>query len=187
MRYERVMNLKWLARTGWMQRGIPPSVAETVAAHTFEVAVLAHLLATELERAGAQINVRRVLELALYHDIPEAVEGDIVKWVKDRLPREVAEDVEKEAAEASGVPGAFINELVTLSSLEAQVVKLADNLATCLQAMRYLRQGYEVGDILEGTREYVLSLWTKKLPGLNRYGKIVREFVERVGCSKNVT
>lgn len=187
MWYERVMGLKWLARTGWMQRGIPPAVAETVAAHTFEVAVLAHLLATELERAGAPINVRRVLELALYHDMPEALEGDIVKWVKDRLPHEVAEGVEREAADALGVPEGLVNEMVTPSSLEAQVVKFADNLATCLQAMRYLRQGYEVGDILEGTRAYVLSAWVKKFPELGGYEEVVRGFVERVGCGENST
>ncbi len=187
MWYERVMGLKWLARTGWMQRGIPPAVAETVAAHTFEVAVLAHLLATELERVGAPIDVRRVLELALYHDVPEAVEGDIVKWVKDRLPHEVAEGVEREAADVAGVPEGLVNELVTLSTLEAQVVKLADNLATCLQAMRYLRQGYDMRDILEGTREYVLSAWVKKFPELSKYEKVVKEFVGRVGCGKNTT
>ncbi len=187
MWYERVMGLKWLARTGWMQRGIPPAVAETVAAHTFEVAVLAHLLATELERVGAPIDVRRVLELALYHDVPEAVEGDIVKWVKDRLQHEVAERVEREAASVAGIPEGLVNELVTLSTLEAQVVKLADNLATCLQAMRYLRQGYDVGDILEGTREYVISAWVKKFPELSKYEKVVKEFVGRVGCGKNTT
>lgn len=187
MRYEKIMSLKWLARTGWMQRGIPPSAAETVAAHTFEVAILAHLLATELERAGAPIDVRRVLELALYHDVPEAVEGDIVKWVKDRLPHEVVEGVEREAADAAGVPEGIADELVTLSSLEAQVVKLADNLATCLQAARYLRQGFEVGDILEGTREYVLSAWVERFPELRKYEKVVRRFVERVGCGKNAT
>ena len=187
MWYERVMGLKWLARTGWMQRGIPPAIAETVAAHTFEVAVLAHLLATELERVGAPIDVRRVLELALYHDVPEAVEGDIVKWVKDRLPHEVAEGVEREAADVAGVPEGLVNELVTLSTLEAQVVKLADNLATCLQAMRYLRQGYDMRDILEGTREYVLSAWVKKFPELSRYEKVVKEFVGRIGCGKNAT
>ncbi len=187
MWYERVMGLKWLARTGWMQRGIPPAIAETVAAHTFEVAVLAHLLATELERVGAPIDVRRVLELALYHDVPEAVEGDIVKWVKDRLPHEVAEGVEREAADVAGVPEGLVNELVTLSTLEAQVVKLADNLATCLQAMRYLRQGYDMRDILEGTREYVLSAWVKKFPELSKYEKVVKEFVGRVGCGKNTT
>lgn len=187
MRYERVMNLKWLARTGWMQRGVPPAVAETVAAHTFEVAVLAHLLAAELERAGAPINVRRVLELALYHDVPEAVEGDIVKWVKDRLPHEVVERVERGAADVAGTPEDVADELLTLSSLEAQVVKFADNLATCLQALRYLGQGYGVGDILEGTREFVFSSWVKKLPELGEYKDIVEGFVKGFGCSKNIT
>jgi len=186
MWYERIMSLKWLARTGWMQRGVPPAIAETVAAHTFEVVILAHLLAKELEKAGAPISVEKVLELALYHDVPEAVEGDIVKWVKDRLPQEVAEGVEREAADAVGVPEGLADELVKLSSLEAQVVKLADNLATCLQAMRYLRQGYGVGDILEGAREYVSSAWNK-LPELSRYEEVVRGFVERVGCGKNIT
>ncbi len=187
MWYERVMSLKWLARTGWMQRGIPPAVAETVAAHTFEVAVLAHLLATELEKAGAPVDVRRVLELALYHDVPEAVEGDIVKWVKDKLPGEVADGIEKEAARVAGVPRHLLDELVGLSSLEAQVVKLADNLATCLQAMRYLRQGYLVEDILEGTRDYVVSAWLSKFPELRRHERIVKSFVERIGCGKNAT
>lgn len=62
--------LKQLPRTGWVDRGIPNP--ETVAAHSWRMAVLALLLAPS-ENLEAETAAR----IALFHDLPEALVGDI--------------------------------------------------------------------------------------------------------------
>src|SRR3954454_9375612 len=71
-----LQRLKRLDRTGWVLRGLAPG-AESVGAHTFGVAVAAMLMADEVRARGVEVNVERVLRLALLHDLAEARTGDM--------------------------------------------------------------------------------------------------------------
>src|SRR5690348_13744898 len=69
--YSQVAALKLLPRTGWLQRGV--ASAESVAEHTFGVAVLALLVGDTL----AGVDRGKLLEIALLHDIAEALLTDL--------------------------------------------------------------------------------------------------------------
>ncbi|MFP3233380.1 MAG: phosphohydrolase, partial [Sulfolobaceae archaeon] len=72
--------------------------------------------------------------------------GDLPKWATDRLPQK--EEIEKEAIKQLGL-GEELFEEYKNRSLEGQIAKLSEMLATYLQAKRYLRQGYDVKEIME--------------------------------------
>ena len=63
--------LKGVKRTGWVRKGIPE--AESVADHSFGVAILALLLSLPPE-----IDRDALIKMALLHDLGESVIGDIV-------------------------------------------------------------------------------------------------------------
>ncbi|HEU5432327.1 MAG TPA: HD domain-containing protein, partial [Thermomicrobiales bacterium] len=78
--------LKSLRRTGWRDRGVPRDEIESVADHTLRVAVLAWLTAEAAAKRGASIDPNRVLQLALVHDLAEALAGDLPPYDPDALP-----------------------------------------------------------------------------------------------------
>lgn len=161
---ERAAALKTLRRSGWLDRGIGPEQAESVADHTFGVCLLAWLAARDSGLDGD-----RVLQLALIHDLPEAAIGDWTPYDPDELPagagdrraflerrleRPADRAAAKRAAEASAMtdlltdlPEALRAELAALwseleagSTAEARFVKQADKLETWFQSRRYRRQ-----------------------------------------------
>jgi len=151
--------LKNIVRTGWMLRGIPASIGETVAEHSFEASVLAFYLASKLRDKGVNIDVNKVAVLALLHDLPEAITGDIVRYVKDAIVR--ARDFEeKVSTEAFGDEiASLIREFNELKTYEAKVARLAEILATHIQGKRYLANGYSrVEDIVNNTLEEIKEL-----------------------------
>lgn len=82
--FHRAGGLKSTPRTGWLDRGIPEIETESVADHTFRTALLAWLVA--LEDPG--LNAGRVLEMALLHDLAEAVTGDLPPYDPEEMPAE---------------------------------------------------------------------------------------------------
>ncbi|RLG85867.1 MAG: phosphohydrolase [Thermoprotei archaeon] len=150
----KVTHLKNIPRTGWLLRGIPPSIAEDVAGHTFEVALITYVLCKELIKNGVSIDLGKALTIALLHDVPEVLMGDIVKWAKDRIG-DLKERMEIEALKELGFSDEvnILNEYLNLSSIEGVIVRIADLVATIRQGMEYLRQGYEeVTDIVRNNR-----------------------------------
>ena len=71
-----LQRLKRLERTGWTLRGLPNGT-ESVAAHSFGVSVTAMMLADEIKTRGIDINIERVLKMALLHDWAETRVGDM--------------------------------------------------------------------------------------------------------------
>ncbi|MEM2672730.1 MAG: HD domain-containing protein, partial [Candidatus Hadarchaeales archaeon] len=70
---ERLGRLKGVERKGWVLRGFSP--AEDVAQHSFEVCSLSLLLSLELK---GRVNLEKVLTMAVLHDWPEALTGDLL-------------------------------------------------------------------------------------------------------------
>lgn len=157
----RAGRLKSVPRTGWLDRGVPAGETESVADHTFRVALLAWLA------AGPGLDRDRVLKLALLHDLAEAVTGDLPPYDPDELVEVGEEDraailnrrhvrseersAAKRAAEAAamadllvdlpedlaGELGRLWRELEDGMSAEARFVKQADKLETYLQSLEY--------------------------------------------------
>ncbi|MBF0351010.1 MAG: HD domain-containing protein [SAR324 cluster bacterium] len=72
--YFEINRLKLLYRQGWLKRGIPKEVCESVAEHSFGLALIALLLASQ---SPTPLNLEKVLTLALIHDLGEIHAGDI--------------------------------------------------------------------------------------------------------------
>lgn len=180
MNLDRISNLKYVVRSGWIIRGVPNALAETVAGHTFEVALISMYLADELRRC-VEIDVEKVLKISLIHDIPEVVIGDVVKLVKSRAP-ELFSNIELEAINELGL-SSYVNLMEELNkelTLEAKLVKLSDFTATYLQGTRYLKTGHEeVREIVENTKitlSKLVSTWTPE-----ECGELIRKLLRKLG------
>ncbi len=83
--------LKRTPRTGWLDRGVPALTTESVADHSFRVALLAWMVATTYpieSSAEANVNPARMLLIALAHDLPEAFAGDPTPYPPEDVPPE---------------------------------------------------------------------------------------------------
>jgi putative hydrolase of HD superfamily len=61
---EKAAVLKNIPRTGWLQRGVPPSDAETIAEHTFEVTAILTIIGLAVQG----LNKDRLLLMGAVHD-----------------------------------------------------------------------------------------------------------------------
>ncbi len=143
-------HLKRVLRTGWLLRGIPPSMAENVAAHSHTTAITAYILAIQ---SNQQIDVSRLLLMALIHDLPEVQLGDIPISAQKTDPKfqQAKENAEKQAMKniLTFLPEGISNQLTEIwkeylkgETLEARVVEAADRLATVLHAGELVKSGY---------------------------------------------
>jgi putative hydrolase of HD superfamily len=143
-----LQRLKRLERTGWMLRGLP-SGTESVASHSFGVAVTAMMLADEVKARGLEVDCERVLRMALLHDWAETRVGDMPRTATNYFGAEVRKSAETKAfADILSALGSFESEYKTLyqdyeqrNSLEARLVKAADVIDLLVQAYALERSG----------------------------------------------
>ena len=81
-----IARFKSVPRTGWLDRGVDPLSAESVADHSFGVALFAWACALQRHAEGANLIPERVLKLALVHDLAEAEIGDIPPYDPAAIP-----------------------------------------------------------------------------------------------------
>ena len=142
-----LQRLKRLDRTGWVLRGLAPG-AESVAAHSYGVALASMLLADEVRARGLEVDVERVLRLALLHDLAETRTGDMPRTMADyydaearrRAERAAFDDVMRGADEAERY-GELHADYEERASLEARLVKAADIIDLLAQALYFERAG----------------------------------------------
>ncbi len=131
--------LKRTLRTGWVMRGVPD--AESVADHSFGVAFISLLLADLVDQP---LDRAKVLTIALLHDLPESVTGDIPSPAMRYFPAGAKQRAELEilAALLDDVPSAeqwraWWVEFEEGASVEARIVHDADRLDMLIQAYVY--------------------------------------------------
>jgi putative hydrolase of HD superfamily len=157
-----LQRLKRLDRTGWVLRGLPPG-AESVAAHSYGVALAAMLMADECAARGVSVDVGRVLRLALLHDLQETRTGDMPRTVADYYGKETRRAAERAAFDdiMRGVDvrhaaayGELHEDYESRASLEARLVKAADLVDLLAQALAFERAGSRgLGEFWEGALE----------------------------------
>jgi putative hydrolase of HD superfamily len=143
----RANRLKTTPRLGWLQRGVPR--AESVADHCHGVALAALLLC---DAAPEEVDRGRVVAMAVLHDLPEAVTGDLSLGASRLLPDGAKPRLEQAAMDelGAGLPlfagwRAVWDEFEAQETPEARLVRDADRLDLLVQALAYERAS--------GTRE----------------------------------
>ncbi len=141
--YFELCQLKQLYRQGWLRRGVSRERCESVAEHSFACAVLATWLA---QAYYPQLDLSKVLRMALLHDFGEIYTGDII-------PVDAVEAKEKHRREAGSVAQVFAKlpggaayqslweEFERNETAEARFVRQVDRLEMGLQAGLYALQG----------------------------------------------
>jgi putative hydrolase of HD superfamily len=133
--------LENLPRTGWVMHGI--AHPETIAGHVLGAC---HMILALAPRVAPRIEVERCLALALVHDAPEALIGDLPKTAAELLPK---------GAKAAAEEGAARELLARLSPLalerfteyraqatrEARFARLCDRLQMGVRLVGYHRMG----------------------------------------------
>lgn len=132
--------LKETTRAGWVLRGV--AGPESVADHTFRLALLALVLAP---RADPPLDAARCVAMALAHDLAECLVGDITPY--DGVPPDEKRGRESAALRRlSALAGddsllELWTEYDAAATPEARFVKELDKLETALQAVEYARRG----------------------------------------------
>ncbi len=142
-----LQRLKRLDRTGWTLRGLPNGT-ESVAAHSFGVSVTAMLVADMVARAGVQIDLEKVLRLALLHDWAEVRVGDLPRTATQYFGSAARKQAETAAfvdvvkpVDDNGSYARLYDDYERRESLEARLVKAADVLDLLIQVLALERAG----------------------------------------------
>lgn len=157
---------------------------ETLSEHLYQTAILAHALAViENEHFGASINAERIALVALYHDAPEIITGDLPTPVKyyNKEIRESYRRIEEETEEllVSTLPDfmrATYSEIIrgeALSEYEAKLIKAADTLSAYIKCLREREAGNR--DFAEAERSTKAKLDEFRIPSLKYF---IDEFLE---------
>ena len=156
------LTLQWakeLPRQGFIAMGFKRNEADSVAAHSFATAFLAYFLARQLQKEGEKIDPDKVLKMGLVHDIGETIVGDVGTFVKG-MAGGVFKNIEEEGVKALVKELDDGEEVINLvkeyderKTLEARVVKAADNLDALAQAkgvpgakdaLKYFKEVYHI-------------------------------------------
>ncbi len=133
------MQMKDLYRQGWLKVGVPEEKCESDADHCYSVVLLSFLLAMQL---FPELDVNRVIKIAILHDLAEAVVGDFTPW--DKITPKEKHEKERIAIKSILAPlnnsaelFNYWDEYDRASSPEARLVKQVDKLEIYLQASIY--------------------------------------------------
>ncbi len=140
----------WLARTGWLQSGVPPSISETVSQHSFASAALALEISLRIKSRGKEVDPYKAAALALVHDIAEGYIGDIPKYSSRLIDKRKLEEA---PLWGLGELRELVIEFLDQRTLESKIAKLSDYLSTALVAQEYKKLGFEVEEILRSSVE----------------------------------
>jgi putative hydrolases of HD superfamily len=163
--YFRLMRLKRLYRQGWLKRGLPEELCESVAEHSFGTALLVLLIAGKAGGGGefGKLDSGRAALLALVHEMGESYAGDITPV--DGVSREDKEVLERNAIlrALEGHPDcvwllSLWEEFEAGATAEAKFVKQLDRLEMGLQAALQEAEGFPgMGEFYESARRTVVE------------------------------
>ncbi len=164
--YFEINHLKHLYRQGWLQRGLPPERCESVAEHSFGVAVLACLLA---EAYYPDLDILKVLRMALIHDFGEIYAGDftpddrITPGEKNQLERESVARIFSKLPQGDEYIQLW-EEFESGTSPEAHFIQQVDKFEMVLQASVYEHLGLDTLDeFFDHAREIISTPELKHL------------------------
>ena len=174
---------KKMIRTGWMQRGVPPAIGESVAEHSYEAALIGLFIAEKLKKENNRIKPEKVAVLLLVHDYIECVVGDIPYYSVKKIGRDQKEKIETKAmievVGKNSILKKHFNEWLRKRSVESKIAELSDKLATLIEARRLINAGYaEVNDIYENVKKELTTMLSHKEYSFAK--KVVNELVSAI-------
>lgn len=159
------LTLQWakeLPRQGFIALGFKRNEADSVAAHSWTTAMLTYMLAQEMVKDGAKVDVNQAVKMALFHDMAETIVGDVGTFVKGMAGGAFA-PIEEEGLKwlVADLPQnqeitLLVHEYMQRKTLEARLVKVADNLDALAQAkgvpaaqdaLKYFKEVYHITKI----------------------------------------
>ena len=159
------LTMQWakeLPRQGFIALGFKRNEADSVAAHSWTTAMLTYFLATEIKKNGQKVDVDKAIKMALFHDMAETIVGDVGTFVKGMASGAFA-GIEEEGLKwlVKDLPTtkeitSLVSEYTQRKTLEARLVKLADNLDALAQAkgvpaakdaLKYFKEVYHITKI----------------------------------------
>ena len=159
------LTLQWakeLPRQGFIALGFKRNEADSVAAHSWTTAMLTYFLASELKKNGQKIDVDKAIKMALFHDMAETIVGDVGTFVKG-MAKGAFVKIEEEGLKwlVRDLPTekeitSLVKEYSQRKTLEARLVKVADNLDALAQAkgvpaaqsaLKYFKEIYHITKI----------------------------------------
>jgi putative hydrolase of HD superfamily len=150
---QNAIRLKKMVRSGWLYSGVSKTDVESVADHSYMVSLLSLIIALSKQEKGENINLEKVLIMALLHDLPESVSQDIDRRIRKFSPEKYdafKKELDKNAFKSliNNLPKNMVDkllpyyqELVEGKSQEALIVIEADRLEILLQLQQYLQTG----------------------------------------------
>ena len=140
--------LKAIPRMGWRVRGVRDG--ESVAEHSYAVAFICMILA---DRLAVELDREKLLMIALLHDLPEHMLGDIHAPATGLLGEDVKEAAEErilrqlfDGAEGGERYIELWKEFADRSSVEGRLVRAVDKLEMFTQAYQYESAGNRMLD-----------------------------------------
>lgn len=138
--------LKEEKRIGWVVKGIKQG--ESVADHSMRLTLMAMVFGQR-----ENLDVLKLVKMAIIHDIPEAICGDVAVRVKEEMqeiPNREKREIERKALEGEIklLPAEIAEEIRELwtefeagESREARLLYQLDRLEAIFQAVEYEKQG----------------------------------------------
>ncbi|HOD53429.1 MAG TPA: HD domain-containing protein [Candidatus Cloacimonadota bacterium] len=163
--YEILFQLKNLYRQGWLQAGISKEHCESIADHSFALAMLCLKYQKDYPE---MLDMEKMLKMTLIHDLAEAVIGDITPSEEISLKDKFS--MEKEAIESilSHFPDS--DELLDIwldfetgGSSTALYVKQMDKIEMMLQALVYQNHSVDLSSFFESTEKQMQNDFFKDL------------------------
>jgi putative hydrolase of HD superfamily len=185
---ENLNRLKLIPRTGWLLCGIPLGEVEDVAQHTFDVVAMTLVLSKELSLEN--VDLSRALAMAIVHDWPEALIGDIPYPAKKHFRGEWKGSAEESALNELVRGLRSSRKYVELwreyregKTVEAKLVHMADYLSIMVQALKYRERGNSSKELDELWRavQKDIAPYLHEFPGS---AEMVRNMNRRFGARR---
>lgn len=148
--------IKKVKRAGWVREGI--NEAESVADHSFRVAVMAMVFGEQLG-----VNTNKLIRMALVHDIAEGFTGDKIVERGTNIDNQSREQKDREEIETlrkifADIPDAdeLINLQADQNSMEARILKQLERLEMAIQALEYEEAyGKDLSEFFENAAHHI--------------------------------
>jgi putative hydrolase of HD superfamily len=157
--YFEIAHLKNMFRQGWLKREISENICESVAEHSFGVAMLSMLLLPQ----RPELDALKVIRFALIHDLGEVYAGDVTphdgvpKVDKVKMEQVAVEQILGKLAAGQDLLAAW-HDYESQATPEARFVKEVDRLELVMQTAIYQQStGLDGTEFYRGVADVIKS------------------------------